>query len=104
MRECLGVGWGGVHTCNQRPSQCRLRHGFLQHTHIIRARAHTHKHTHTNRPVTLTRLTYTRTHTFFFFRCKGAVELVDASEMLPDLERRPGWKSWKVLDEDLNDW
>lgn len=37
-------------------------------------------------------------------RCRGAVELVDASEMLPDLQRRPGWRTWKVLDDDLNEW
>ena len=38
------------------------------------------------------------------FRCGGAVELVDASEMLPDLHRRPGWTRWKVMDEDLREW
>jgi uncharacterized membrane protein YgcG len=37
-------------------------------------------------------------------RCNGAVELVDASEMLPDLDRRGGWKTWKVIDDDLNEW
>merc|ERR1712196_492589 len=29
-------------------------------------------------------------------RCGGAVELVDASDMLPGLIRRPGLHSWKV--------
>ena len=42
---------------------------------------------------------HTHTH-----RTKGAIELVDASEMVPALVRRPGWKTWKVLDEDLHQW
>lgn len=29
-------------------------------------------------------------------RCRGAVELVDASDMFPDLERKPGVATWKV--------
>ncbi|ORX99070.1 S-adenosyl-L-methionine-dependent methyltransferase [Basidiobolus meristosporus CBS 931.73] len=33
-------------------------------------------------------------------RCKGAVELVDVSEQLPGLIRRPGVSDWKVINKD----
>ena len=32
-------------------------------------------------------------------RCKGSLELVDTSHMLPKLKRRPGMKTWKVAVE-----
>jgi hypothetical protein len=89
----------GPHNAVCGTASCSTLKSFARaHTHT-NARAHTNA-THTNCPVTHT---YTRTPPPFF-RCKGAVELVDASEMLPDLERRPGWKTWKVLDEELNEW
>ena len=31
-------------------------------------------------------------------RCKGAVELVDVADCLPDLRRMPGKHAWKVKD------
>ncbi|KAL3527620.1 hypothetical protein ACH5RR_012276 [Cinchona calisaya] len=34
-------------------------------------------------------------------RCKGSVELVDVSDELPQLVRRPGLKKWKVRDKGL---
>ena len=106
MRECLGVGGWCVHTCNQRPSHPFAARLHPTHSHHSRAHTRTHTHTkcHTHQSSCHSHTLDLHTHTFFFFRCNGAVELVDASEMLPDLERRPGWKSWKVLDEDLNDW
>jgi len=33
-------------------------------------------------------------------RCRGAVELVDASGLLPSLRRRSGMSSWTVMDDD----
>jgi len=35
-------------------------------------------------------------------RCGGALELVDASGLLPGLERRPGLRTWGVCDGDLS--
>jgi 16S rRNA C967 or C1407 C5-methylase (RsmB/RsmF family) len=33
-------------------------------------------------------------------KSKGAIEIIDTSEYLPGLKRRPGWYTWKVLDDD----
>jgi tRNA (cytosine34-C5)-methyltransferase len=34
-------------------------------------------------------------------KCGGALEIVDCSELLPELPRRPGLSHWKVLDDRL---
>jgi hypothetical protein len=34
-------------------------------------------------------------------KCAGALEIVDCSELLPELPRRPGLPHWKVLDDKL---